>query len=72
MNEESRKEKKRLERRLKTIHNRIEKLGIEYESLLTQVYKLKGRCYRCEKHGRLLQGECRSVFSDCLIPLVRK
>jgi hypothetical protein len=47
MTEESRKEKKRLEKKLKVIKARIAKLEQEKFDLLQAIYLLRGECYRC-------------------------
>ncbi|HET9283184.1 MAG TPA: hypothetical protein VFR24_14585 [Candidatus Angelobacter sp.] len=47
MDKESRQEKKRLEKKLKTVKTRITKLEQEKFDLLQAIYLLKGECYRC-------------------------
>jgi hypothetical protein len=54
-----------LEKRLKIILARKKKQEREAYPILCQIYKLKGRCYPCEKQG-MKQGECQSISPLCL------
>jgi hypothetical protein len=44
---------------------RKKKQELKVYPLLCQIYKLKGRCYPCEKRG-MKPGECSGVSAECL------
>jgi hypothetical protein len=69
------KTKKQLELNLKGLNRKLEALEAkrdalerEREQLMCHIYRLKGRCYRCEEHGGKGPGRCYGVFADCLVP----
>ena len=65
MDSETKKIKNRLERQLKVVLARKKKQELKAYPLLCQIYKLKGRCYPCEKRG-MKPGECSGVSAECL------
>jgi len=62
---ETKKIKKQLEKRFKLALIRKKKQEIEANALLCQIWKLRGRCYPCEKAGMKI-GECQSISPLCL------
>jgi hypothetical protein len=65
---ETQKIKKQLEKKLDVVRKRKKKQEAEMYALLCQIFKLKGRCFSCEKNAALPQGECKSLTPECLLP----
>jgi len=70
------KTKNQLERQLKAGRKQQQKYLDKYRdcesreySLLCQIYRLKGRCYPCEKNTLMPQGRYLSISPECLRPL---
>ena len=65
LDQETKKIKDGLEKKLKIILARKKKQEREAYPVLCQIYKLKGRCYPCEKAGLPL-GQCSNNSPECL------
>jgi hypothetical protein len=65
IDQETKKIKNGLEKKLKIILTRKKKQEREAYPILCQIYRIKGRCYPCEKQGMKI-GECNNISPLCL------
>jgi hypothetical protein len=63
---ETKKIKNGLEKRLDVIRKRKKKQEMEMYAILCQIFRLKNRCFSCEKNAALPPGECRGLTPECL------
>jgi hypothetical protein len=60
------KTKRQVEKRLIAVMALQDNYESEEYQLRTQILRLNGRCFRCEKHGGLSPGKSAAMTPQCL------